>query len=36
MVFDFPKVDGFDDNWREFIARKALKRGEKKHEDETK
>ena len=36
VVFTFPKVDGFEENWREFIARKEMKRGVKKDEDETK
>lgn len=24
VVFDFPKVEGFDTNWREFLSRKHV------------
>jgi translation elongation factor EF-G len=37
VVFDFPKVDAFDANWREFLLKKQIsKTGRKGGEDETK
>lgn len=37
VVFDFPKVDGFDANWREFLLKKQISRtGRRGDEDETK
>lgn len=36
VVFDFPRVDGFDANWREFLIRKQVSKTGRKEEDETK
>lgn len=36
MVFDFPKVEGFDANWREFLNRKQISRTGKREEEEPK
>ena len=33
IVFTFPKVDGFDDAWREYCSRKMTRKGDKKGED---
>lgn len=36
VVFNFPRVDGFDANWREFLIRKQVSKTGRKEEDETK
>lgn len=36
MVFDFPKVEGFDANWREFLNRKQISRTGRREEEDTK
>lgn len=36
VVFDFPKVEGFDANWREFLNRKQISRTGRREEEETK
>lgn len=36
VVFDFPKVEGFEANWREFLFRKQISKTGRRDEDETK
>jgi hypothetical protein len=33
ISFTFPKVDGFDDNWREFIARKEFSKSDRRKQN---